>query len=185
MVFTNSKFSKGARGADDDVGDSVRRRLHHPVNTKLPINGNLHAKREVELDRSIQIQFTNTNEICVEVFEKTLHMVWLKKRRSLKPGSFNSYPPNAFADKFSANKVMAPPNPSLPPLPTQQTDAATSVLNIFADQQYFLDPCRTDSWWAARCTSLPNLWDRRLETWAMYTEHLHRGGRWEGESNEI
>ena len=53
VVFTNSKFSKGARGADDDVGDSVRRRLHHPVNTKLPINGNLHAKREVELDRSI------------------------------------------------------------------------------------------------------------------------------------
>ena len=56
----SSKFSKGARGADDDVGDSVRRRLHHPLNTKLPINWNLHAKREVELDRSIQIcVFTN------------------------------------------------------------------------------------------------------------------------------
>ena len=56
----SSKFSKGARGADDDVGASARRRLHHPVNTKLPINWNLHAKREVELDRSIQIcVFTN------------------------------------------------------------------------------------------------------------------------------
>jgi len=38
---------QGARGADDDVGASVRRRLHHPVNTKLPINWNLHAKREI------------------------------------------------------------------------------------------------------------------------------------------
>ena len=75
VVFTNSKFSKGARGADDDVGDSVRRRLHHPVNTKLPINWNLHTKREVELDKSIQIcVFTNTNEKCVGVFEKTPHM---------------------------------------------------------------------------------------------------------------
>ena len=73
--MAKSKLSKGARGADDDVGDSVRRRLHHPVNTKLPINWNLHTKREVELDRSIQIcVFTNTNEICVGVFEKTLQM---------------------------------------------------------------------------------------------------------------
>ena len=145
MVFTNSKFSKGARGADDDVGDSVRRRLHHPLNTKLPINGNLHAKREVELDRSIQIcVFTNTNEICVEVFEKTLLMGMIKNGKKSESWVIQ-FVPNALADKFSASKVMTPLNPPLSPLPTQKTDAATPVLNPFPDQQYFPDPCRTDS----------------------------------------
>ena len=63
----------------------------------------------------------------------------IKKTRRLKPGSSNSYSP-IFCEQSHGTSQPLPF-----PLPTQQIDAATPVLNLLPDQQYFLDPCRTDS----------------------------------------